>query len=306
MSSNKSLHPVVPYLRLARPANVVTAMADVLAGIAISGLMDATLLTSDTLSGEITTLLKLVVITSFLYAAGVIFNDVFDYKTDLTERPERPLPSGEASLDKSIITASILYFIALLLSWTIGWQTLLCAAIITALSFTYNSTTKNIAAAGPVNMGLCRGFNLLLGMSATEINLFPGAIVFLLPVIYIASITLISQEEVKALHFWKLKISLLLYSSVLLLILSLSIFTSSVNICFIFCWLFFGYSIITSLLVAIKEPSAETIRKAVKSGVINLILLDATLASGNNVVLAVIILLLLPVSRLLAKKFAVT
>ena len=72
-------------LRLTRPANIVTAIADILAGVAISGFLRD--------GHDYTPVLWLVLSTVGLYGGGVVFNDVFDAKLDAVERPERPIPS---------------------------------------------------------------------------------------------------------------------------------------------------------------------------------------------------------------------
>ena len=69
-------------LQLLRPANVATALADVLAGFAIAGL------------GNRAALPWLLLATAALYAGGIVLNDVFDREVDRLERPERPIPSG--------------------------------------------------------------------------------------------------------------------------------------------------------------------------------------------------------------------
>jgi 4-hydroxybenzoate polyprenyltransferase len=73
-------------LQLLRPANVTTALADVLAGFAIAGL------------GNRAALPWLLLATAALYAGGIVLNDVFDREIDKLERPDRPIPSaGSAS-----------------------------------------------------------------------------------------------------------------------------------------------------------------------------------------------------------------
>jgi 4-hydroxybenzoate polyprenyltransferase len=49
---------------------------------------------------------------------------------------------------------------------------------------------------GPINMGLCRAYNLLLGMSVYELGVLEHFPVILIPLIYIAAITLVSRGEV--------------------------------------------------------------------------------------------------------------
>lgn len=70
-------------LRLTRPANVITAVSDILAGIAISGYFLHT-------NGDAhpwKPVLLLIISTMGLYAGGVVFNDVFDATLDAAERP---------------------------------------------------------------------------------------------------------------------------------------------------------------------------------------------------------------------------
>ncbi|MOA14346.1 hypothetical protein D3C78_1344430 [compost metagenome] len=65
--------------------------------------------------------------------------------------------------------------------------------------------------------------------------------------------------------------------------------------------------IFTPLFIAMQDPSGPRIGKAVKSGVIALILMNAAWASAFGVLhVAIFIVILLPVSILLSKAFAVT
>jgi 4-hydroxybenzoate polyprenyltransferase len=61
------------------------------------------------------------------------------------------------------------------------------------------------------------------------------------------------------------------------------------------------------LLVAIKEPVGRNIGKAVKAGVIALILMNASWAAAfGELLIALVIVILLPVSIKLGRLFAVT
>lgn len=69
----------------------------------------------------------------------------------------------------------------------------------------------------------------------------------------------------------------------------------------------FAYGIYKPLFVAVREPIGKNIGKAVKAGVISLILMDAAWASASGFqMMACLIAALLPLSLLLAKRFAVT
>src|SRR5260221_13715886 len=74
-----------------RPANLVTSVADVLAGATLSGFFES--------PGPgpfhiVATTLLLSLSTIGLYGGGGVFNDVFGAALDAVEGPERPIPSG--------------------------------------------------------------------------------------------------------------------------------------------------------------------------------------------------------------------
>ena len=71
-----------PYLVLIRPANVITAITDIIAGSAITGF----LLTIPTYDQSLS-FIYLIVSTIGLYGGGIVLNDVFDQKIDSIERP---------------------------------------------------------------------------------------------------------------------------------------------------------------------------------------------------------------------------
>ncbi len=76
---------ITGYLRLMRPANIITAITDILAGITIAASL------VNVAWGNI---ILLIISTTGLYGGGVVLNDVFDAELDKKERPERPIPSG--------------------------------------------------------------------------------------------------------------------------------------------------------------------------------------------------------------------
>src|SRR5688572_14019874 len=77
------------YFELVRPANVLTAIADVLAGYAVAAAVGSAI--------EGAALAWLMISTACLYAGGVVLNDFFDRDIDAVERPERPIPSGRVA-----------------------------------------------------------------------------------------------------------------------------------------------------------------------------------------------------------------
>jgi 4-hydroxybenzoate polyprenyltransferase len=67
------------------------------------------------------------------------------------------------------------------------------------------------------------------------------------------------------------------------------------------------WRVLLPFMQAVRQPSAENIRIAVRSGVLSLIVLDATLScSFAGFTYGLVVLSLLPVSVMLARLFAVT
>lgn len=291
---------VKTYLQLVRPANVVTSVADVVAGIAIAGYFTQA---SDFV---FTPVLLLCVSTACLYAGGIVFNDVFDYELDKTERPERALPSGKISLAQATGFGSLLMISGVLLAAGVSLLSGALAFAISGCALLYNRFGKHLRWLGPLNMGLCRGLNLLLGISIVPLVLSDWYLVALVPVVYIYAITMISRGEVGGSGRKPLYAALVLYLVVISTIAALS-FGSKLFPVTIALLIAFGFFIFKPLLLAIQNPIGKNIGRAVKSGVIALIIMDAAWAVAFDAVYAaVFICLLLPLSLWLSKYFAVT
>lgn len=292
------------YLRLTRPANIVTAVADILAGIAMAGTLYFTRF-------DAVAIIFLVLATAFLYGGGVVLNDVFDAELDKKERPERPIPSGLIKKSNAAIFGTLLLITGIAsaaLSNTLDQfpASVIIAAIIAVAAVGYDKWMKHHPFLGPLNMGICRGMNLLLGIS-----ILPAAIQFywylaIIPVIYIFAITTISRGEVHGGKKTTMYMAALLYAIVISAILIVAIRSETFlqTLPFI---ILFAFMIFMPLLKAIENPEGPRIGKAVKSGVISLIIMNAAWAAAfGDLRLAVIIFVLLPVSILLARLFAVT
>jgi 4-hydroxybenzoate polyprenyltransferase len=300
------MNPVLKgYLRLARPANLPTAAADILAGAAISGLFMGVAQNADWGTSKMVGLLLLVFSSVFLYAAGVVLNDVFDHKLDKVERPERPIPSGLIPVQSAAIFGGVLMNLGVLFSFLVGTASGMLALTLGLSILLYDALGKHHSFFGPLNMGICRGLNLLLGISI--LGDFTNWGYFIFPVIYIAAITLISRGEVHGDNKSHIVFAGGLYGIVILGIVVL-FSTSGLNVLQAIPFLLlFAYLIFRPLLRAYGENSPKNIKKAVMAGVISIIVLDATLAVGfSHWWVGLITLLLLPLSIYLSKLFAVT
>ncbi|HEV7350466.1 UbiA-like protein EboC [Telluribacter sp.] len=285
------------YLQLTRPANLVTALADILAGVAIA---QFTFYSPYLVPGS------LLLATLGLYGGGVVMNDVFDAELDAVERPERPIPSGRVSLGSATTLGVMLLLAGIAFAALYSPLSASIAALVAVGALVYDKWAKHSALLGPLTMGLCRGGNLLLGISSVPQALYDWGFLALVPVVYIGAITLISQDEVHGGKRRTLYIAASLYLLVHLVQLAVS-FTKGNLLLTAPLVALHAWMIGRPLLVAIKNPVGPLIGKAVKAGVISLIIMNAAwcMAFGNWH-LALIGILLLPISLKLARIFAVT
>lgn len=286
-------------LSLTRPANLVTAIADVLAGMAIAGYF----LIPNPPPAAVG---LLALATVGLYGGGVVFNDVFDAELDAIERPERAIPSGAVSKNAAIGLGVGLLAVGIGASFLVNPTAGLLAIAITVASLVYDRFGKHHNWLGPVNMGLCRGLNLLLGVSIIPEQVLPWAWVGLVPIAYIAAITMISRGEVHGGSVTTLRSAGLLYALVIGCVAALAQQRQQLGTAFPFLILF-GYYIFPPLWRAVREPIGQNIGLAVRAGVLSLIVMNAAwVAAFASFPLALLVFCLLPLSRLLAKMFAVT
>jgi 4-hydroxybenzoate polyprenyltransferase len=283
------------YLELVRPPNVATALADVLAGFAVTRL------------GDVGTLPWLAGASACLYAGGVALNDVFDRRVDAVERPERPLPSGRVKPAHAAWFGAVLLGSGIVLAGIGAPPAGLVALAIAASVLLYDAWSKRHPILGPVNMGLCRGLNLLLGMAAVPAVLGTHWPLGLIPVAYIAGVTTLSRGEVTGGVRQAGLTSLALLASSLAGLAAVALVPgrhtwTGLTLAGLLAW-----RVLPPFVAAWRRPSPPEIRQAVRQGVLSLVLLDAALAGafagiGYSAVLVVAALL----AVWLARSFDVT
>ncbi|AFY54433.1 4-hydroxybenzoate polyprenyltransferase-like prenyltransferase [Rivularia sp. PCC 7116] len=286
------------YLQLTRPANIITAWADVLAGIAASGFL---------IVGNPLPVAWLILSTTGLYGGGVVFNDVFDADLDAKERPERPIPSGRSSLRGAVVLGGILLSIGVFAAAQVSWLSFCIACGVAAAALLYDAYGKHHTFFGPLNMGICRGGNLLLGVSILSPMLRENWYLALIPITYIAAITAISQGEVHGGKRSTGVVALILMGMVIAGLLGLGLLNKSYFLAVLPFVILLSWRVLLPFVQAVSQPSAENIRTAVRSGVLSLIVLDATVScSFAGFSYGLLLLSLLPISIMLAKLFSVT
>lgn len=296
------------YLQLMRPANIVTAIADILLGVFVAFAIAENGFFNDTaIAGKWGSLVLLLLSTIGLYGGGVVFNDYFDADLDAVERPERPIPRGDATKKGAALLGAALLAIGITTAFAVNNTSGTIAIVIAVLVLLYDSMAKHSAIVGPVVMGMCRGGNWLLGLSVIPAVLNGYWYLGFIALIYIQGITLISRGEVNTANKGTLYSGLGCYCLVVVLLLGL-FFVQGFSFwqCLPFFVLFAGM-VLPPAFKAVQKGDPMMARKAVKAGVISMIILDATIAAGfAGWEIGLIILVLLPVSRWIGGYFAVT
>jgi 4-hydroxybenzoate polyprenyltransferase len=302
-SSPRSI--LLPYLQMMRPANIVTAWADILVGCAIVGFISISGLSWS--SAQFAPLLWLLLATTGLYGGGVVLNDVFDAELDRVERPERPIPSGRASINSGILLGASLLLLGVFAATQVSLIStqIACGVAITAL--VYDAIGKHRPVFGPLNMGLCRGGNWLLGMSLVPEILATHWALAIFPIVYIAAITIMSRGEVEGGSRSTSLTAVAMIVGLAIAMVGLKQLPGYSLVGFAPAGLVWLMLVLPAFVRACQTPSPEVIRLAVRSGVIGLIALDSAIAAGfSGWGYGAGVLGLLPLSRLLADRFAVT
>lgn len=172
------------YLQLVRFPGIFTVFSNVLLGFFV-----VQQFTFDWLS-----LGFLLATSGFLFFAGMVFNDFFDYNIDKKQRPERPLPSGKIPKKHAFYLGLCFLVLANICSAFVGFQSLMVSLSMTGLILLYDIKLKNIPAIGILNLSLIRFLNVILGTTivALSIEIIPVAI----PVaILVAGISIFAKTE---------------------------------------------------------------------------------------------------------------
>jgi 4-hydroxybenzoate polyprenyltransferase len=132
------------------------------------------------------------------YMFGLISNDIADLETDRRERPMRPLPSGQISMQSAKFAAFIFGFSGLFLSALCGKGALFAGLVLVMLIYGYNSRLKHVFLVGPASLALCRVTGLVLGLFAAHSRMLTSDILFpavLFLAAYIFCISISAQVE---------------------------------------------------------------------------------------------------------------
>ncbi len=300
MGSSKAM----AFLRLCRPANLPTAAADSIAGMALAGIfVDVSGFRAgfDNFDNPF----FLVLTSVFLYAGGVVLNDFFDAEIDKLERPERPIPQGLVHKTEVAVFGGLLLVLGIGTAFLVNTISGSVALLLAFFIVLYDAFSKKDNLLGPLNMGLCRGLNLLLGV--TIFGHFINWEYTLVPMVFVAAITTISRGEVHGRNKKNIFLAAFLYAAVIFGVVYLHSNKNITELSYLIFLAAFALMVFLPLIRAYRVNSPENIKRAVIAGVLSLILLDATIVVGHsNWQMGLLLVLLLPLSIFLSKIFNVT
>ena len=293
---------LLPYLQLLRLPAVFTAMADICLGF---------LLTHDSFEPRLKFGLLLVA-SSCLYLTGMVFNDIFDRNIDAKERPNRPIPSGRVPFMSALKMGILLLLAGLGAAKVAGIQSLIVAAVLTGCIFAYNGYLKKTFA-GPIAMGACRFLNVMLGASAVE----PATTLWQLPQlhvaaglgIYIIGVTWFARQEAIISNRNQLLLGIgVINLGLAILIGFLLNWHGHERAMVLFVLAVIALTINRRVIAAMFDPVPHQVQTAVKTLLLSLVMLDATMilfVTGNVAYAAATAALLIP-SIVIARWIAVT
>ncbi len=282
------------YLQLVRFPAVFTAVADIFLGF---------LLAQKRLD-PMFNLGMLIMSSSCLYLAGMVFNDIFDREIDAKERPGRPIPSGRVPLQAARNLGITLIVLGSVAAGLAGVISLVIALALTACIFLYDAIARQTVI-GPVAMGGCRFLNVLLGASIVGdfSTLFapPQILVATAMGGYVAGVTWFARNEAGASSRKQLSASVAVINLSLAGLMSIVAFRewpASVErglLAFLFAIILVNIN--RGALRAVITPKPDVIQPTVKSMLLSIIMLDAGMvlvATGDPVYGAMTAALVLP------------
>lgn len=269
------------YLKLCRFPTVFTALADIFAGF---------LLAHPTLE-PFPEFALLLLASGTLYLSGMVFNDVFDVRQDLLERPGRPIPSGQIPWRNAVIFGGVLMGAGLVFAGLASIKSLYVAGLLALMILLYDGPLKRTPL-GPLGMGSCRFLNILLGASSAGVRLnaiwqLPQIWMAAALGIYIVGVTWFARTEAKASHRIHLLggltfvnlglLMLLLWFTNLASAFGLWIGPGGVDnsLGILFLWSVVTLTINRRGMAAVLQPSPAKVQPAVGTMLLSIIVIDA-------------------------------
>ncbi len=320
---------LLAYAQLFRLPNVFTAIADIVAGYLFVHIGEGL--------APWWIFAVLVGASSCLYIAGMVLNDVFDVEQDTRERVGRPIPSGRVSIGSAtrigwllLVGGVVLGAVAGFLPTTgasavaLPYRSGIVATLLAIMVVAYDRVLKRTPL-GPIAMGSCRFFNMLLGMSTASMvwcggpawTLYyePGQLLIAGGLgVYVAGVTWFARTEARE-------------SNSLVLVGAIGVMMIGVAMIAGYAWMprpehfpvggsramgqmgtmwplligLISVTIVRRAMMAVQRPIPSRVQQTVKMAILSIILFDAAIALLAGPVYAIATLALLAPTLLLGR-----
>jgi 4-hydroxybenzoate polyprenyltransferase len=213
----------------------------------------------------------------------MVFNDVFDRKQDLAERPGRPIPSGRVSVKSAIILGVIFMMIGIAAAAIVCPVSLQVALLLAVMILAYDGLLKPTIL-GPLAMGSCRFLNILLGASVQEnwqLGLLsqPQLAAAIGMGVYIIGVTLFARTEATTSSQRQLGLANVVINVgfAVFVALILTSFINSPKEITLAMLLVVAFTVNRRASKAVYNPSPANVQSAIKVMLLSIVLIDATL-----------------------------
>ena len=157
--------PLLPALQILRPVNCLITLASVLLG----GWLGTHAIGSRLLAAAVS--------ASLIAGAGNALNDIWDIERDRTNRPDRPLPSGDLPRWAAWIQVIVLFSVGLLIAAQLPIAAIVIAGLAVLALILYNARLKDIPVAGNLLVSFLGGAAFIYGgasVHAVEASVIPA------------------------------------------------------------------------------------------------------------------------------------
>jgi 4-hydroxybenzoate polyprenyltransferase len=276
------------YLQLMRPPSVITAIADILAGFAVTGLFNPMAAP------------WLALATVGIFGGGMVLNDLFDPKVD---EEEPALPNRQATRRGTVVLSIILFAIGIGSAFSVTYFSGMLAMGIVGVLILYNRWWKRHSLLGPVSMGLSRGANFLLGASVLPAIISEIWYLALLPFTYVVAVTLLGSGVIRGTGRVRTAVAGLLMLATLGGLAALGSTIQSNLVAMLPYLALLVWRVVPPFFAAFRAPSSESIQNAVRVGILSLVVLDAAIAAAHTgIFYGAVVLAFLPMADLAGRK----
>ncbi|MCF6238233.1 MAG: geranylgeranylglycerol-phosphate geranylgeranyltransferase [Candidatus Marinimicrobia bacterium] len=162
---------MLAYLTILRPLNLLQATLAVILTTFLLGEQD-----------QLVTLILLILSVILINGAGNIINDIYDLEIDRVNRPNRPLPAGTMSIYTARYYMIFLFFIGILCSWLVSFQTFIIAGLVaTPVLIAYSIWLKRLPLIGNLTVSFMLGLTFIYvgsAFGAINVTLIMAALAF--------------------------------------------------------------------------------------------------------------------------------